>query len=412
MSRARAPRPAGFRGAASFAGAVSLAGAVLALLLLGSCAATGPTDPEGFGITRYLESAEGGLSLWLSAEHASLFGAWEDRDRGLFGLAEGESKADGGLRLKFYTPGKAFISATFEGAYVDKGARIEGDFAWGAPGEVAAPPSGSEVSAPGEATRPLDILSRSLVLARDDKAAAGLKVARLRDSTREGLPKDEAEPTRFVYFGFELAESPELRTWYREAFQGGVPLEKAMKSERDGFFGEFVDSAKRLAEAELPSNPWFYEGRQFMAWSNERLTVMGLRYSGYTGGANATDAIRYAVIDRKERKNLGPADFLTEDWGTAAVPLVEQRARELLSLAPGAPLSAAGLFQDTLGAGGNFLVSSGGLGFHYNPYEIGPKTFGDLWVVIPWARLEKAGLLKPGVLEAYGIVPKGPESGR
>jgi hypothetical protein len=344
--------------------------------LLFSCSGLKGYDPEGFSYRGYREKG-GSFTLNLSRDYASILGTWSQGP--LYGLVEGESKADGYVRLKLFAPGTTETAlGTFEGAY-----------------------AGGEGTLKGRLIVPGGKEAREARLDADPSLTAGLSASRLRDSTRKGLAADAVEPTRFYYLGFEPSGEKTFLKWYRDSFQGGLDMDSAMKKERDGFFADFAASVAANGQS---AKAWYYEGRQFIGWRSARLLTMGLRLATSTGNPGGeASALRYAVIDQKAAAVLGPDAFLAAGWPEALRPLIEAEARRTLGLPPGASLAAAGMFADKLPPSSNFYVYGEGLGFHYNSYELGPAVAGGLWVNLPFTTL--AGLLKPGALADYGLSP-------
>jgi len=370
-------------------------------------------DPKAYSLMVFREErTREGLVLRLSRDYASVFGSWEETERGTYGIAEGEAKDDGTIRLHLYGSGQGYLVGTFEGRYESGERVIEGEVSYSVPesrvdDEAAV---GEAPATPSAVARPL-AERRKVRFLSEPSEVADLFALRLRDTTKNGLPADSTEPTRFIYTGFEFKTPRSFRDWYRTTFQGGSPIGKAMAIERDAFFSDFGEAAKAFTEADpqIPVHPWYYEGRQFIGFSTPRLFLMGLRLATYTGGANGNSGIRYALIDRRDARILGPGDFFADGWEKAIPSLLESRARIILGLEPGSSLKQAGFFEDTLPLGGNFFLTSSGFGFHYNSYEVAPGVYGDFWIVLPWADIED--ILKPGALDSYGLGALRPNGG-
>ncbi|MBL8968135.1 MAG: DUF3298 domain-containing protein, partial [Spirochaetaceae bacterium] len=170
------------------------------------------------------------------------------------------------------------------------------------------------------------------------------------------------------------------------------------------FFEDFRAESRKLLDDFGPETvrPWRYEGRQFVAFRNDRLLVLGLGLSTYAGGAHGMHGVRYAIIDVRENRLLSPRDAFVPGCDEKLSDLLDAKVRGAFGFEPGASLAASKLFlTDRIPPTNNFFVFGGGVGFHYNAYEIAPYSTGDVWVEIRWDEL--GDCLAPGFRERYGF---------
>ncbi len=361
------------------------AAAAAAGLLLASCAAGFKLDGES--LISFAETVEapaaGGLRLNLSRDRESVFGSWEDVSLSRYGLVEGAAKADGSLSLRFYGVITAAPVGALKGAYAGGESRIEGKLVFG-----------------DEAARPVTLASRKAVTDR-------LSLAALRSTTREGLPSSESEATRFIYEGFEPSAPPALRDFYRRTFQGGKTLKAIMALERDEFLDDHKVMAAELKKqmGETAVHPWYYEGRQILTYRGGGLLVMALRRGIFTGSGEIGQTLRHAVIDEVGQRVLGPGDFLAEGWEGKLPAILAAGAREELGLASSASLVGEGFVADEPQPSADFFIYSKGIGFHYAPGKLAPKESGELFLIVPFGRLQ--GLLRPEAMSRFGLAAGG-----
>ncbi|HTD93011.1 MAG TPA: DUF3298 domain-containing protein, partial [Chitinophagaceae bacterium] len=122
------------------------------------------------------------------------------------------------------------------------------------------------------------------------------------------------------------------------------------------------------------------------------LTLASTNYS-YTGGAHGNYGTAYFSIDLGSRKEIKLADVITAAGKKPLAGLIEKFFRRDFKLSASQPLSEAGLFGDKIEPTENFFLTGKGIGFGYQPYEIGPYAMGEIVVFIPFTEL--VGLLNP-----------------
>jgi hypothetical protein len=133
------------------------------------------------------------------------------------------------------------------------------------------------------------------------------------------------------------------------------------------------------------------------------LAVLSRTREYYLGGAHGMRETKFAVIDTAGHEALGLGDFFKAGWEPALRNRMEAELRRFAGLQPGAPLSEGGFFEDRVKVPGNFFITAEGLGFHWNPYEIGPYAMGPVEIVL--SRGEIRNLLSPRGLSLMGKKP-------
>ena len=130
---------------------------------------------------------------------------------------------------------------------------------------------------------------------------------------------------------------------------------------------------------------WFYTETVECGAESPRYAVIRRDREYYLGGAHGMRETKYFLIGRDE---AGPIslDRLIREWAAPALMrLAEEEIRRHFDIAEGRPLTDV-LFEDHLAVPDNFFLGPGGLGFHWDPYEIAPYSAGPVDLSIPWAQ--------------------------
>jgi hypothetical protein len=126
------------------------------------------------------------------------------------------------------------------------------------------------------------------------------------------------------------------------------------------------------------------------------LVVLSRTREYYLGGAHGMQEKKYAVIDRTLERQILLKDMIRAGEEKALGLLVEKALRDRVGLDGGAPLEEGGYFADPPAATENFFITPQGLGFHWDPYEIGPYMMGPVEIIIPMEDIKK--LVSPRIL--------------
>ena len=112
----------------------------------------------------------------------------------------------------------------------------------------------------------------------------------------------------------------------------------------------------------------------------------------YTGGAHPNSSLSFYNFDRKTGQALTLADMVSDT--TALLQVVEKAFRKQQDLSPQNNLEEQGYFlrDGRFFLPGNVGMSSKGMVFYYNPYEIAAYAIGPIQVTIPYEQLN--GILR------------------
>jgi hypothetical protein len=183
---------------------------------------------------------------------------------------------------------------------------------------------------------------------------------------------------------------------------------------------ETISANLRQNASEQSLRPPFqreYEEIQYPVFISERVMSVATQYYLFEGGAHGAASTLFDVIDRETGRRLGVGDiFEGKDWKTALSPLLkaellrqrsfqDTQGESALGAGRGrgsADLRALGLFEPDIMPSEDIFLCSGGVGFHYDPYQIGPWSMGEFIIVLPWTELKpylSPALLSTGPLQ-------------
>ncbi len=160
-------------------------------------------------------------------------------------------------------------------------------------------------------------------------------------------------------------------------------------------------------------NQFHYTLKQFPVMKTNGLMTVKTEFGNFTGGAHGMSTDGYVNIDIFTGQMLFLEDVFEQSSVPTLLNLLEQALRDWASTNTGqsgnGDLKQLGFIFDSnyipegasawsrgdgLYISDNFYVSNEGINFVYNPYEIGPKAFGIIDIVIKWPDIDP--LLKKG----------------
>lgn len=160
------------------------------------------------------------------------------------------------------------------------------------------------------------------------------------------------------------------------------------KMANDYLQGYKADMAKIPKDEAFSATLNYSSGQDLTVEYNENgYVVINQLSNDYSGGAHGNYGSSIYNFDVQNQKLLKLNDIVTID----SLPLqkiIEQNFRKQYEIPAGASLSSQ-LFDDHLAASSNFILSSNGLSFLYNPYEVASYAQGQIIVYIPYTDLRK-----------------------
>jgi hypothetical protein len=177
-----------------------------------------------------------------------------------------------------------------------------------------------------------------------------------------------------------------FRNLFYEGMEAGAYAEKQIRLKTTGYHDvkeEIRSQPDRLLSATLN---WYYEEKFEIEMSGPRFLVISRNWADYTGGAHGNYGKNYFVFDREESRQVSLTDLVGEDRG-ALTEKLNRELRKSRKLGDGS-LKEYGFLADQAEPAENFFLSPEGIGFHWDPYEIGPYAMGFVEVVVPYRDME------------------------
>lgn len=143
---------------------------------------------------------------------------------------------------------------------------------------------------------------------------------------------------------------------------------------KEAYYDKYISANEALYNNKSggPSLEW--ESLEFMhVLFNDKhfLTFYIISYA-FTGGAHGLETEDFYVADLNTGKIIGLNDVFTDGYERELAAMITQKFKNLNSLKTGQQLTKAGFFTDEVKPNDNFYLTSEGIGFFYNHYEIAP----------------------------------------
>lgn len=145
---------------------------------------------------------------------------------------------------------------------------------------------------------------------------------------------------------------------------------------------------------DFPDSPgcWEVELHGDTVMATPKVLFYQLDHYSFTGGAHPNSFTSYHAFDGKTGEEREMKTFIADSL--ALLNIVEKKFREIEKLAPGANLEEAGYFlaNHRFFVAANYVFTTKGVLFYYNPYEIAAYARGPIEFTIPYSELE--GIVK------------------
>ncbi|MBS1772458.1 MAG: DUF3298 domain-containing protein [Bacteroidetes bacterium] len=164
---------------------------------------------------------------------------------------------------------------------------------------------------------------------------------------------------------------------------------------------DYKETVADLPDSELQEEIYnFYTSQTMAVLVNDNgWLVLEENISDYSGGAHGNYGVSYMNIDMKGKKLWAMEDILVVD-SSKLQTLLEAEARKFYDMAPTAKLEENYL-ADRIMPNGNVYITSTGIAFVYNPYEIASYAQGIITLFISYPKVKD--LLKPQFKNRMGL---------
>jgi hypothetical protein len=188
-----------------------------------------------------------------------------------------------------------------------------------------------------------------------------------------------------------LLDSPrENRRFILNTLYDGLDLDAYADKRLFGYdkmYGEMRSVAERIPDMSPLALNWYYNEAFVYTAGNAKLAVISREWEYYTGGAHGMRNKDYYVFSLDDKRRLALSDIIRDEAKPALDDLVERALRKQMEIPEWIPLSEQGFFENTVEKLEDFFLTPQGLGFQWDPYEIGPYSMGMIEVVIPYGEL-------------------------
>jgi hypothetical protein len=138
-----------------------------------------------------------------------------------------------------------------------------------------------------------------------------------------------------------------------------------------------------------PDLTWSWEDKtriQLYATTKNSFTLAIINYN-YSGGAHANRTVEYENYTIKEGKELDMKDIFVKGYLHKLTLEANRFYRESNKLSAQDSLTKIGWYGDSFILSDNFAITTKGLEFLYNPYEIKPHIAGITTFLLPYKRI-------------------------
>lgn len=161
---------------------------------------------------------------------------------------------------------------------------------------------------------------------------------------------------------------------------------------RKRFFDQAVGNDS-LGDDDFP-RIYSYHYQWSVVTNDDGVVSLEFMWDDYTGGAHGNFGFGYFVFDAATGEQVQLEDIALAGFRKRWAELGGRALRKAQGLKADAPLSEAGLFEDTLELNDAWCALPEGIQFSYDPYEIGPYALGQIAFTLPWKDILPD--LKPG----------------
>ncbi len=185
-----------------------------------------------------------------------------------------------------------------------------------------------------------------------------------------------------------------LKTEVRKTFNEkntGEEIGALLLRHKKNYLNNYINDNKNVQDADLKkASPTFSmedDSKLLIAFESPKLLTFAFTSYAYTGGAHGNHGTSYSSYDLTANKALTLDDIITPAGKKTLHSLLEKNFRKQFNLKPADPLKEGGLFENKIEPNKNFYVTGKGIGFCYNPYEIGPYVMGEINIFIPFSEM-------------------------
>ena len=155
------------------------------------------------------------------------------------------------------------------------------------------------------------------------------------------------------------------------------------------YFEDYISTNEDLYK-DIPDShmlDWQFLKLMHIIYNDDDFLTFYVQTYAFTGGAHGLQTEEYSVVYTKTGTLLKASDIFKPDYEAGVTLLLTQKLKSSNNLNGDQKLSENGWFTDEIKPNENFYVTPGGIGFHYNPYEIAPYSSGSTDIFLTFGEL-------------------------
>jgi hypothetical protein len=155
------------------------------------------------------------------------------------------------------------------------------------------------------------------------------------------------------------------------------------------YFDNYITTNESIYKEQMGAS-FSWESLKFMdvILNRDHLLTFYIEDYNFTGGAHGLQTRNYTVVDLRSGKAVSLNEIFTGDYEPALTDILTARVRKMHNIDPNRKLTDNGFFVESVKPTNNFYITSNGIGFFYNQYEIAPYSDGPDDIFIPFSELK------------------------
>lgn len=132
---------------------------------------------------------------------------------------------------------------------------------------------------------------------------------------------------------------------------------------------------------------WEFANKMKVKTNNNYFLSLEFSTYFYTGGAHGGYGSLFRNIDLKTGKAITIDDIFKDGSDSILKTILNEKIRETYEVVPDIKLTDIGFFADSVDLTENFYITTKGIGFFFNPYEVACYAMGTVDVFIPFSNI-------------------------
>ncbi|OQC62044.1 MAG: hypothetical protein BWX51_00191 [Bacteroidetes bacterium ADurb.Bin012] len=173
-------------------------------------------------------------------------------------------------------------------------------------------------------------------------------------------------------------------SYFGQEYPKGKTILQAIDNQIDKFCKSYITENQEYYDRSLPDAAFNWERTysfQVMCNSRDIFCIRILNYA-FTGGAHGMEVSKYQTFNLKNGSVIHLAEQLDLEKQDLIIDLITKNLAKTYAEETRGNLLEAGFFSDHIELSNEIYITTNGLGFVYQPYEIAPYSFGSIEVFL------------------------------